>query len=171
MPRGGSRVGAGRPSKTGKYGEPTKAIRIPLSMEHEVLDLIQNKSYLIPLYSSHISAGFPSPADDHLATKLDLNQHLIKNPSASFFLKVSGDSMVGAGIYDGDLLVVDRSIEAKDGKVIIAAVDGQLTVKRLREDRGKKYLMPENSKYQAIEIKEEQEVIVWGVVTNVIHKV
>ena len=141
------------------------------SREHKIIKFVKKRKNKLPLFTCHISAGFPSPADDHLAAKLDLNEYLIKNPSASFFLKVSGDSMLNAGIHDGDILLVDRSIEVKNGKIVIAAVDGSLTVKRLIEKGSKKILQAENKEYRDIEISEEQELVIWGVVTNVIHKV
>ncbi len=122
-----------------------------------------------PVFTARIRAGFPSPAADYEENKLDLNQYLIKNPPATFFVRVSGDSMEGAGIHDGDLLVVDRSIEPRSGNVVIAVVNGELTVKRLRIRRGKPLLEPENSKYPVQEIKQETEFEVWGVVTSVIH--
>ena len=103
--------------------------------------------------------------------KLDLNTHLVKHPTATFFVKASGDSMLGAGIHDGDILVVDRSLEPRKGKVVIAAVDGQLTVKRLQKKGSKTFLVPENKKFRSIELNENNDVKIWGVVTNDIHKV
>ena len=123
----------------------------------------------LPVFTARISAGFPSPAADYEEGKLDLNKHLVKNPPATFFVRVSGDSMEGAGIHDGDLLIVDRSIEPKSGKVVIAVVDGQLTVKRLRISRGKYSLVPENDNYPIQKITKDMEFEVWGIVTNVIH--
>lgn len=122
------------------------------------------------IFSATVSAGFPSPAADYEEGKLDLNRHLIKNPPATFFVRVTGDSMLGAGIHSDDLLVVDRSLEPKNSCVVIAVVDGELTVKRIRI-RGKKItLMPENENYSPQEIDPDSEFEVWGVVTNVIHK-
>ena len=131
MPRGGSRIGAGRPKGQGKFGEKTKPIRVPISKVNSIMNFINNNSLSLPLYSSKVPAGFPSPADDHMEEKLDLNTHLVKHPTATFFVKASGDSMVGAGIHSGDILIVDRSLNPKSGKIVIAAIDGQLTVKRL----------------------------------------
>ena len=185
--RGGKRTGAGR-----KKGEPTKVIRVPESRLHEVQrylqqakvarDITQNPAIHfpakeaaelpLPLFASHVSAGFASPADDYIETPLDLNQYLIQHPAATFFLRVEGDSMLGAGIHDGDMLVVDRALEAKDGKVVIAAVNGELTVKRLSMSKGKSVtLLPENPDYPAIPITPETDFVIWGVVTNVIHPV
>lgn len=125
--------------------------------------------YTLPVFLGRLPAGFPSPADDYLEGKLDLNRHLIKHPAATFFVRVSGDSMIEAGIHTGDLLVVDRSLEARNGNVIVAALDGELTVKRLFK-RGKTVrLVPANTNYQPIEIQSQQEFEIWGVVTNVIH--
>ena len=125
--------------------------------------------YKLPVFLGRLPAGFPSPADDYLEGKLDLNRHLIKHPAATFFVRVSGDSMLGAGIHTGDLLVVDRSLEAVDGNVIVAALDGELTVKRLSKRGIAVRLLPENRNYQPIEVQPQQEFEIWGVVTNVIH--
>lgn len=169
MARGGARVGAGRPVGRGPHGEATKPLRIPLSMIAEVVDYISHKGYQLPLYGSKVQAGVPSPADDFIEGKLDLNQYLIKRPSATFLVRATGDSMINAGIHEGDLLVVDRSIEAIDGKVVIAALEGYLTVKRLRIQQNQMWLYPENDKYAAISINPETDAYIWGVVTNVIH--
>ncbi|MBN2182359.1 MAG: translesion error-prone DNA polymerase V autoproteolytic subunit [Sedimentisphaerales bacterium] len=122
------------------------------------------------LFEAAVPAGFPSPAADYEEDRLDLNRHLVKNPAATFFVRVTGDSMLGAGIHHGDLLVVDRSLQPRDKNVVIAAVDGELTVKRIRINRRKITLEPENHDYFAREITEETEFEVWGVVTNVIHQ-
>lgn len=124
----------------------------------------------LSLFEAAVPAGFPSPAADYEQDRLDLNRHLVKNPAATFFVRVTGDSMIGAGIHDGDLLVVDRSLESRDKNIVIAVLDGELTVKRIRLKRGKIILEPENEKYYAHEITTENEFEVWGVVTNVIHK-
>ncbi len=125
----------------------------------------------LPLYSNTISAGFPSPADDFLERKLDLNQYLIKNPSATFLIRVNGISMTNAGIFDGDILIVDRSLEAVSGSVIIGVVSGEFTVKRIVKKGKKLFLQPENENYQPVEITEEMNFIIWGVVTYTLHKV
>jgi len=124
---------------------------------------------LQPIFMATVPAGFPSPAADYEEGKLDLNRHLIKNPAATFFVRVAGDSMLKAGIHSGDLLVVDRSIEPRDKNVVIAVVDGELTVKRIRIYRKKITLVAENDGYQSRQIDEQTEFEVWGVVTNVIH--
>ena len=124
----------------------------------------------IPFIDTMVSAGFPSPADDYIEGKLDLNEHLIKHPTATFFVRAAGESMTKVGIHHGDILIVDRSLEAKHGKIIIAAVDGELTVKRLNKSPKGTYLMPENDKYKPIEITDINDVVIWGVVTNVLHE-
>lgn len=138
----------------------------------EVFSLSRNlKPYSIPLYGCSIAAGFPSPADEYLEGKLDLNQHLIHHPLATYFVRVSGDSMLGAGIHPGDILIVDRSVEARDGKIVIAVVNGELLVKRLRIEGTQPYLVAENPNYPELKITEAMEFQIWGVVTNVIHPV
>ena len=118
-----------------------------------------------------ISAGFPSPADDFKETRISLDRELVKNKEATFYARVSGDSMVGAGLEDGDLLVIDRSKNPENGKIAICLVDGEFTVKRIKKEKNGLYLMPENKKYKPIELKEENELIIWGVVEYVIKKV
>ncbi len=170
MPSGGARKGAGRPKGRGKYQEPTQAIRLPMSMINAITE--GKFPSLLPLYLSKVSAGFPSPADEDLADKLDLNEHLIKHPAATFLVRANGDSMINAGIHDNDILIVDRSLPAIDGKVVIVAIDGQLTVKRLQKKKdGSVLLLAENPHYKPIEIHDGNELQIWGVVTNVIHSV
>lgn len=123
----------------------------------------------IPLFESRVSAGFPSPADDYVERKLDLNEYLIHHKEATFFLRVQGNSMIGAGIHDGDLLIVDRSLDAAHNKVVVAVIDGDLTVKRLILKEKKIALAPENPRYPTINVTDEQSFQIWGVVTNVIH--
>ncbi|MCX7124718.1 MAG: translesion error-prone DNA polymerase V autoproteolytic subunit [Gammaproteobacteria bacterium] len=169
MKHGGKRTGAGRPSGSGKYSDSTQVMRVPVGMVDRVLSYIQTKGHQLPLYSNKVSAGFPSPADDHIEAQLDLNTHLVKNPTSTFFVRVSGESMKDVGIFPNDILIVDRSIKPIDGKIVIAVVDGELTVKRLKTENGSLFLMPENKDFKPIAIKELQEVSIWGVVTNVIH--
>jgi DNA polymerase V len=118
-----------------------------------------------------ISAGFPSPADDFKETRISLDRELVKNKEATFYARVSGDSMIEAGLDDGDLLVIDRSKNPENGKIAICLVDGEFTVKRIKKENNRLYLMPENKKYKPIELKEENELIIWGVVEYVIKKV
>ena len=118
-----------------------------------------------------ISAGFPSPADDFKEIRISLDSELVKNKEATFYAKVSGDSMVGAGLDDGDLLVIDRSLSPENGKIAICFIDGDFTVKRIKKEKNKLFLMPQNKRYQPIEIKEGNELIIWGIVEYVIKKV
>ena len=118
-----------------------------------------------------VSAGYPSPADDYLDGSLDLNQHLIKHPTATFFVRVAGESMREAGIHSGGVLIVDRALTPGDGSVIIAIINGELTVKRLSKRHGKLMLVPENHQYPPLAITETTAFEVWGVVTYVIHQV
>src|SRR5437773_1459483 len=122
-----------------------------------------------PVFVTRVSAGFPSPADDYLEGALDLNEYLIKHKAATFFWRVTGDSMIGAGIHSGDLLIVDRSEEPRDGSVVVAILDGELTVKRIEIHDGRLFLAPENPDYPLIPVTEEQSFQVWGVVTHAIH--
>jgi DNA polymerase V len=124
-----------------------------------------------PLFLVPVSAGFPSPADDYLEGKLDLNQYLIKHEAATFFVKVRGDSMIGSGIHSGDLLIVDRALKPTDHHVVIAVVNGELTVKRMCLRGENLVLVPDNGDYEPLEITEGTDFEVWGVVTHVIHAV
>ena len=123
----------------------------------------------VPLYLTPVVAGFPSPAEDYIEGKLDLNKYLIKHPAATFFVRVSGDSMIGAGIHPGDILIVDRALEPADKKIVIAVINGELTVKRIRITGEKVTLVPENKNYEPIRVEEEMDFEIWGIVTNVIH--
>ena len=133
------------------------------------LEKISKKTY--PLYQSPVSAGFPSPADDYIEQDINLHDYLIKNPPATFLVRAEGDSMIGAGIFSGDILVVDRSLNAQERNIVIAVVDGDLTVKRIQFTKKGVTLLPENSDYSPIFIEKEAELSIWGVVTNVIHSV
>ena len=124
----------------------------------------------VPLYSHKVVAGFPSPADDYVEARLDLNKKLILNKEATFLLTVQGDSMKKVGIKDGDILVVDKSITPTDGKIVIAALDGELTVKRLSIKSTGTWLVPENDHYAQIPVNDESEVVIWGVVTATISQ-
>jgi DNA polymerase V len=194
MARGGARPGAGRKRNSGIFGEQTIAKRIPASLVNDVEQFIHSlkeekkkteikmgsnlkefgslysSNLNLPLFSSRVQAGFPSPADDHLETSLDLNQYLIPHPAATFFVRASGDSMINAGINNEDILVVDRSLEPKNGDIIIAALNGELTVKRLHVKGKQVALRPENPEYPIIEIGEGIDFLIWGVVTSVVHQ-
>lgn len=197
---GGARKGAGRKKGSGKFGEETKVIRIPESKVPIVKNWLEQHAdaeknakkmaeaqalggdklkiqmadtgaaIKLPLYSHKVVAGFPSPADDYIETRLDLNDKLIHNQSATFLLTVQGDSMKKIGIGDGDILVVDRSLTPEDGKIVIAALDGELTVKRLSIKSTGTWLVPENDHYPPIPVKEESDITIWGVVTATIKQ-
>ena len=125
---------------------------------------------LAPLARESISAGFPSPAEDYIELEIDLNAHLIKNPISSFFLRVSGNSMNNAGIYNNDLLIVDRSINPKSGDVVVALLDGEFTLKRLIKENKSYYLKAGKEDYPSIDLYEYTQVIIWGVAIYSIHK-
>jgi DNA polymerase V len=127
--------------------------------------------YACLLFLVPVSAGYPSPADDYLDGALDLNQHLIQHPTATFFVRVAGESMQEAGIHSGDVLIVDRALPPSDGSVVIAVINGELTVKRLSKRHGTLMLLPENQQYPPMPITETTAFEVWGVVTYVIHRV
>jgi DNA polymerase V len=169
--RGGARVGAGRPvGSTTK--EPTKPLRVPVALIPEIKRLIQNpNSTKLPFFGSNVRAGFPSPADDYIEDHLDLNEYLIKHPAATFLVRAKGKSMSNASIKSGDILIVDRSIEPIHGKIVIAAVNGELTVKRLYLKQGVTKLVPEHPDFPDIILNADTEVIIWGVVTSIIHQV
>jgi DNA polymerase V len=147
--------------------------RLPALLAQAGLTLLRPaelpESLHLPLFGHKIAAGFPSPADDYVEDRIDLNQHLIRHKEATFFLRVKGESMLSAGIHDGDLLVVDRALDPVDGKIVIAVLDGELTVKRLERRKGKIRLLPENPAFPPLEVKNEQDLVIWGVVTHVIH--
>lgn len=117
-----------------------------------------------------ISAGFPSPADDYLDVTLDLNKALIKNPSSTFYGRVKGLSMKDAGIDDGDILIIDKSLEPKNGKIAVCFIDGEFTLKRIKIERKALYLVPANADYQPIKITEENNFMIWGIISYVIKK-
>lgn len=177
--RGGARPGAGRPSRHG----PSKVVRLPVSLIPAVESMLaarlpagvsasaHNAPILrLPQFGHKVCAGFPSPADDYVEAHLDLNEHLIEHKDATFFVQATGDSMVGAGIQDGSLLVVDRALEAGHGDIVIAVIDGELTIKRLEKRRGRIRLIAENPDFDPIEFKDGQELTIWGVVTSIIQR-
>jgi DNA polymerase V len=141
--------------------------RIPHSLSFYTNTTTSTKD--MPLYASHVSAGFPSPADDYIEKRLNLNDLVIKNPTSTFFVKAHGNSMIGAGINDGDILVVDKSKNPANNSVVIAVLNGELAVKRIHKDKRKLVLVPENDEFENIEVTGDMEFIVWGVVTNVVH--
>jgi DNA polymerase V len=223
MGRGGKREGSGRPKGSGKYGEQTKAVRLPISKLELLPELLKQSSaptepdeatvmqndiqnntvdmrshvrrnsrtrapeievgtlvddiyapdsstrYRLPLYMNPVSAGSPAFTEDYVEGKLDLNRHLVRHPNETFIVRVTGESMLEAGIHPGDMLIVDRSLEARDGKIVIAVVNGELTVKRISLNSNLISLLPHNPSFQPIKISPEMDFFVWGVVTNVIH--
>ncbi|MEI8140278.1 MAG: translesion error-prone DNA polymerase V autoproteolytic subunit [bacterium] len=185
------RPGAGRKTGSTKYGEPTHVIRLPESLHRQALALLAARTApqigenIVeitgpapnapkserPLFLSQVAAGFPSPADDHIEQRLDLNEYMIQHDAATYFVRVKGDSMIDAGIRDNDVLVVDRSVTARVGCIVVAVVNGELTVKTLgRSKSGQPRLVPANANYTAIEIKDGMSFEVWGVVTGSVRK-
>lgn len=185
--RGGARPGAGRKPSS----DPSTTIRVPSSHKAAVLDFVRQRQAGLrippgmeifafaehpprrqfPFMSHAVRAGFPSPADDYVEKRIDLNEELIQHREATFFLRVKGQSMVDAGIDDGDELIVDRAIKPEHGRIVIAAVDGELTVKRFFQRDGVVKLIAENPRHPDIELKEGQEMLIWGVVTRIIKSV
>ena len=145
----------------------TRPLYNPLSLE--IMHCQYRQSMALPLAEAVI-AGFPSPAGDYEDVRLDLNEALIRNPTSTFFARVQGNSMIGAGIDDGDLLVVDKSIVPYDGAIAVSMIDGDFTLKTIKLHEGRLYLMPANPDYAALEVTEANHFAVWGVVTYVIKK-
>ncbi|MCE5388450.1 MAG: translesion error-prone DNA polymerase V autoproteolytic subunit [Acidithiobacillus sp.] len=145
------------------------------AMQTTVLDprpvAVESPPCTIPVLLSRIPAGFPSPADDYVEGRIDLNEHLILHREATFLLRVSGWSMRDAGIFDGDEILVDRALEASDGRIVVAILHGELTVKRLRHAQGRMVLCAENPDFPPIVLRDGEECLIWGVVTRVLHKV
>lgn len=125
----------------------------------------------VPFVEGGITAGFPSPADDFKEVRISLDKTLIKNTDATFYARVKGQSMMGAGIDDGDLLIVDKSLEPQNNKIAVCFLDGEFTVKRLKVEKDAVYLVPENEDYKAIRVTKENQLIIWGIVTYVIKRV
>lgn len=171
MKHGGKRIRAGRPKGQGKYGTNTKPIRVPEHLIDDVMNFSSNGGYKIPLFSSYVAAGYPAYAEDHVEQMIDMNSFLVRNPKSTFCVRVSGLSMINAGIYEGDILLVDSNISATAGKIIVVAVDNMLTVKRLEFINGKPFLMPDNPDFDPIPINENSEITIWGVVTNILRNV
>lgn len=189
---GGSRLGAGRKLGTGKFREATSVVRIPTSQQPVIKDFLaayqrkklstdldvvsdfelpalHTQPIKLPLYSSKVSAGFPSPADDHLERRLDPSEFLIDQKDATFFVTIQGQSMIDVGLLPNDKAVVDRSRKPKIGDIVLAVIDSEFTIKTLsRKKNGNALLLPANSTgaYSPIEIKEGMQFEVWGVVTG-----
>jgi len=141
------------------------------SLKHELLLPALNREPIrVPLFGHKVPAGFPSPADDYIEGRLSLDEHLVPHKDSTFFVRAKGNSMIGAGIFDGDLLVVDKSLSAVSGCIVIAVIDGELTVKRLIYRGDSVILQPENPRFKEIELQDGQELQVWGVVTSTVKK-
>ena len=191
--RGGKRDNAGRRPGSSAYGEATVLLRVPQSQEGVVRDFLGafkrkrlrelhgnviqivahepgGEDVSLPLYTSKVAAGFPSPADDHVETRLRPNSYLVENETATFFVRVKGDSMIGACIFDNDVLVVDRSREPQIGDIVLAVVDGEFTVKTLGRSKQGPRLIPANKEFAVIDIKEGQSFEIHGVVTGSMRK-
>jgi DNA polymerase V len=151
-----------------KPSNPAKTSAAPTFLGRAVIDPETRAEF--PLVLHNAPAGFPSPADDYIENTLDLNEYLIDNPVATFMMRVSGNSMLGAGINDKDVIIVDRSKEALPGKIVVAVLDGELTVKRLEKSKNGYVLVPENPDFQPIMVEDEQELVIWGVVTGIVRR-
>ncbi len=190
---GGKRTGAGRKPGSGKYGEATTVIRVPRSEVGNVRDFLgaleqkrlregrgnvlefvalgpAARDLALPLYTSKVAAGFPSPADDHVEKRLNPSDYLVENDNSTFFVRVKGDSMIDAGIFEDDVLVIDRAPVAQVGDIVLAVLDGEFTVKTLGKSKNGPRLIPANKNFPVIDIKEGQSFEVWGVVTGSMRK-
>lgn len=171
MTRGGRRPGAGRPKGTGKFGEETIPVRVPRSMAHMVEGWVRTAGGKIPLYGATVRAGGPTAADDFVEDRVNLHDYVVRSPDTTFMVRVAGDSMRDAGLNEGDLLVVDRSLPAMDGKMVVASVDGELTVKTLKRGKGGVELHPANPNFKVIHVGAEQAFEILGVVTTCVHEI
>lgn len=135
------------------------------------MDILTPKTHMdkVPLVEG-IRAGFPSPAEDYVEPTLDLNRYVIKNPASTFYARITGDSMVGDDIHDGDIVVIDKSLEPGDGNIAVCFIDGEFTLKRIKVEKERLLLMPANPKFKPIEITEENHFVVWGIVTYIIKE-
>lgn len=144
-----------------------------MSIKNKLTFYIPNleETHELPYFPSGIKAGFPSPAADFDESRISLDQFLVKNKETTFYAKVNGKSMIGAGMDDGDIMVIDRSLEPQNNKIAVCFIDGEFTVKRIKKDKQQLFLLPENKDFKSIEITPENELIIWGIVTYVIKKV
>jgi DNA polymerase V len=145
-------------------------MKLKQDQNFEFFSIENNPFQGIPLFTESVPAGFPSPAEDYMDTSLNLQDHLIQNPSATFCVRAVGESMKNAGIQSGDMMLVDRSLEPQHNSIILAVIDGEFTVKRISVTKQGISLMPENDDFPPIPITEEMDFQVWGIVTFVIHK-
>ena len=142
----------------------------PETFLKNIYTVAPKSGHSLPYFEGGVAAGFPSPADDYLEKALDLHELLVDHPAATFFVRVEGDSMKDAGMQSGDILIVDRSLAPESGKIVVALLNGEFTVKRLLRKGEKLFLLPENSRYPSIEVTDGSDFQVWGVVTYVIHR-
>ena len=131
---------------------------------------INKGRYIVPFSQSFVKAGFPSPAQDYIEDRVDIFNRIVQNPTSTFLVRAKGDSMEGKGIQSGDILVVDKSLLAKNNSIVVAYIDGEFTVKRFVKSVSKVYLYPANDNYKPIEITKENDFLIWGVVTYVLHE-
>lgn len=169
MGHGGVRKGAGRPKGKTSYGEPTERIRVPASMVEQIKQFALHGGLTLPVFASRVQAGYPMPVDESMEERMDLGHYLVPDPDDTFMVYATGDSMKDAGIRDGDLMLVNRRIPATNGKIVVAAVDGAVTVKYLIVKNRKAYLMPANPAFREIPVDDEHGVVIWGVVTRSIQ--
>jgi DNA polymerase V len=148
-----------------------KLLKLHQTINLEIYTADTSTSISLPLVDSGISAGFPSPADDFLDISIDLNKEFVKNPSTTFYGRVKGDSMINAGLNNGDLLIIDKSLEPIDNKIAVCFIDGEFTVKRIKIEKDFIWLVAENEKYQPIKVTADNDFIIWGIVTTVIKSV
>lgn len=190
---GGKRMGAGRKPGSGKYGEATTVIRIPQSEVGNVRDFLgaleqkrqragqdnvaefvaftpDRRALALPLFTSKVAAGMPSQADSHVERRMNPSDYLIENDGTTFFVRVKGDSMIDAGIFEDDVLVIDRAPVAQIGDIVLAMLDGEFTVKTLGKTKQGPRLIPANKNFPVIDIQEGQSFEVWGVVTGSMRK-
>jgi DNA polymerase V len=170
-----TRKKAGRPFGTGKFGKKTRPIRVPEHLADSVLDYVDEGGFEVPLFTGKVPAGFPIHLEDNIDSLVEAGRIIISNPKSSFLVYASGQSMIGYGIDDGDLLVVDRSIEPTTGKIVIAAIDGEFTVKKLKiseSKQGKKIeLVPGNPAYKTLDITGHLHFYISGIVVKIIKEV
>ncbi len=166
MPRGGARPGAGRP----KTKSPSTTMRVPVNYINAITDLIDTGGFKLPVYGGSVSAGTPSFTTDHIETYANLHSTFVTDPANTFLMRATGDSMINVGINDKDMLIVNNNLEAKSGNIVIAFVDNEATVKRLRIDKAGVFLIPENEHYAPIRIDKHSDLKIAGVVTGVMRQ-
>ncbi|MDR1958527.1 MAG: S24 family peptidase [Planctomycetaceae bacterium] len=171
MARGGKRKGAGRPKGTGKFGEPTKAIRLPVSMIDRIMGFIAQKGLVFPIYTSNGQVPSVPPAEGTVPETFDWVGYLSQNSSATITVRVADDSMNGAGILPNDILVVDKSAEPEKDSIVLAAVNGEFLLRHLVRKDGEIELRAANPAFAPAIVREEQELTVWGVVKSLAREI